>query len=32
VIPFAVAASLLVTIAYGPVLALTHEVTEFLIR
>lgn len=32
VIPFAVATSLLVTIAYGPVLALTHEVTEFLIR
>jgi beta-lactamase regulating signal transducer with metallopeptidase domain len=32
VIPFAVAASLLVTIAYGPVLALTHEVTEWLIR
>lgn len=32
VIPFAVAASLLVSIAYGPVLALTHEVTEFLIR
>jgi beta-lactamase regulating signal transducer with metallopeptidase domain len=32
VIPFAIATSLLVTIAYGPVLALTHEVTEFLIR
>jgi hypothetical protein len=32
VVPFAVAASLLVSIAYGPVLALTHEVTEFLIR
>jgi beta-lactamase regulating signal transducer with metallopeptidase domain len=32
VIPFAIAASLLVTIAYGPVLALTHEVTEFLVR
>ena len=32
IVPFAVAASLLVSIAYGPVLALTHEVTEFLIR
>jgi hypothetical protein len=32
VIPFAVATSLLVTIAYGPVLALTHEVTEWLVR
>lgn len=31
-VPFAVAASLLVSIAYGPVLALTHEVTELLIR
>jgi beta-lactamase regulating signal transducer with metallopeptidase domain len=32
VIPFAVAASLLVSIAYGPVLAFTHEITEWLIR
>jgi hypothetical protein len=32
VVPFAVAASVLVSIAYGPVLALTHEVTELLIR
>jgi hypothetical protein len=32
VVPFAVATSLLVTIAYGPVLALTHEVTEWLVR
>jgi beta-lactamase regulating signal transducer with metallopeptidase domain len=32
VIPFAVAASLLVSIAYGPVLAFTHEVTEWLVR
>jgi Zn-dependent protease with chaperone function len=32
VIPFAVAASLLVTIAYGPVLALTHAVTELLVH
>src|SRR5450755_2279665 len=32
VIPFAVALSLIVTIAYGPVLAITHEVTEWLVR
>jgi Zn-dependent protease with chaperone function len=32
VVPFAVAASLLVSIAYGPVLAFTHEVTEWLVR
>jgi Zn-dependent protease with chaperone function len=32
VVPFAVALSLLTTIAYGPVLALTHEVTEWLVR
>ena len=32
VIPFAVAVSLLVTIAYHPVLTLTHEVTEWLVR
>jgi Zn-dependent protease with chaperone function len=32
VIPFAVAASLLVSIAYSPVLTLTHEVTEWLVR
>jgi Zn-dependent protease with chaperone function len=32
IIPFAVAASLLVTIAHGPVLAFTHEVTEWLVR
>jgi len=32
VIPPVVAASLLVTIAYGPVLALTHEMTEWLVR
>jgi Zn-dependent protease with chaperone function len=32
VIPFAVALSLFVTIAYGPVLALTHEITEWLVR
>jgi Zn-dependent protease with chaperone function len=31
VVPFAVAASLLVSIAYGPVLAFTHEVTEWLV-
>src|ERR1700679_3863372 len=31
-VPFAVAASLLVSIAYSPVLALTHEVTEWLVR
>jgi Zn-dependent protease with chaperone function len=32
VIPFAVAVSLLVTVAHRPVLALTHEVTEWLVR
>jgi Zn-dependent protease with chaperone function len=32
IIPPAVALSLLVTIAYRPVLALTHEVTEWLVR
>ena len=32
VVPFAIAASLLVSIAYSPVLALTHEVTEWLVR
>jgi beta-lactamase regulating signal transducer with metallopeptidase domain len=32
VIPPVVAVSLLVTIAYGPVLALTHDVTEWLVR
>jgi Zn-dependent protease with chaperone function len=32
VVPFAVAVSLIVTIAYGPVLAITHEVTEWLVR
>jgi hypothetical protein len=32
VIPPVVAVSLLVTIAYGPVLALTHHVTEWLVR
>lgn len=32
VIPFAVAVSLLVTIAHRPVLMLTHEVTEWLVR
>ena len=32
VIPFAANASLLVTIAYRPVLALTHEVTDWLVR
>jgi len=31
-VPFAVAVSLLVTIAYHPVLALTHEITEWLVR
>jgi hypothetical protein len=30
VVPFVVAASLFVAIAYGPALALTHEVTEWL--
>jgi hypothetical protein len=30
VVPLVVAASLFVTVAYGPVLALTHEVTEWL--
>lgn len=32
VVPFAVALSLIVTIAYGPVLAITHELTEWLVR
>jgi hypothetical protein len=32
VLPFAVAVSLLVTIAYSPVLGLTREVTEWLVR
>jgi beta-lactamase regulating signal transducer with metallopeptidase domain len=32
VVPFAVALSLIVTIAYGPVLAITHEVTQWLVR
>jgi beta-lactamase regulating signal transducer with metallopeptidase domain len=32
VVPFAVATSLLVSIAYSPVLTLTHEVTEWLVR
>ncbi len=32
VVPPVVAASLFVTIAYGPVLSLTHEVTEWLVR
>ncbi|MGD0214333.1 MAG: hypothetical protein ABSB87_13975 [Terriglobales bacterium] len=32
VVPFAVAVSLLVTVAHGPVLTLTHEVTEWLVR
>jgi hypothetical protein len=32
VIPFAVALSLIVTIAYGPVLAITHQLTEWLVR
>ena len=32
VVPPVVAASLFVTIAYGPVLALTHELTEWLVR
>ncbi len=32
VIPFAVAASLLVSVAHSPVLALTHELTEWLVR
>jgi Zn-dependent protease with chaperone function len=31
VVPLVVAASLFVTIAYGPVLALTHEITEWLV-
>jgi beta-lactamase regulating signal transducer with metallopeptidase domain len=31
VVPFAVAASLLISIAYSPVLAFTHEVTEWLV-
>ncbi|HEY4840353.1 MAG TPA: M56 family metallopeptidase [Terriglobales bacterium] len=32
VIPFAVAVSLLVSVAHGPVLAFTHEITEWLVR
>jgi hypothetical protein len=32
VVPFAVALSLLTTIAYGPVLAITHKVTEWIVR
>ncbi|MGA8271985.1 MAG: M56 family metallopeptidase [Candidatus Sulfotelmatobacter sp.] len=32
VIPFAVAASLLVSVAHHPVLTLTHELTEWLVR
>jgi Zn-dependent protease with chaperone function len=32
VVPFAVATSLFVTIAYSPVLMLTHEATEWLVR
>jgi Zn-dependent protease with chaperone function len=32
IVPFAVATSLLVSIAYSPVLTLTHEVTEWLVR
>lgn len=32
IVPFAVATSLLVSIAYSPVLALTHEVTEWVVR
>jgi|ERR1035441_4294890 Zn-dependent protease with chaperone function len=32
VIPFAVAVSLFVTVAHGPVLTLTHEVTKWLVR
>jgi Zn-dependent protease with chaperone function len=32
VVPFAVAVSLIVTIAYGPVLTITHEVTGWLVR
>ena len=32
VIPFAVAVSLLVTVAHRPVLTITHEVTEWVVR
>ena len=32
VVPFAVAVSLLVSIAHGPVLTLTHQLTEWLVR
>jgi Zn-dependent protease with chaperone function len=32
VVPLVIAASLFVTIAYGPVLVLTHEITEWLVR
>lgn len=32
VIPFAVAVSLLISVAHGPVLAFTHEITEWLVR
>jgi beta-lactamase regulating signal transducer with metallopeptidase domain len=32
VVPFAVATSLLVSIAYSPVLTLTHQVTEWIVR
>jgi beta-lactamase regulating signal transducer with metallopeptidase domain len=32
IVPFAVAASLFVSVAHGPVLTLTHEVTEWLVR
>jgi len=32
VIPFAVAVSLLVTVAHRPVLTLTHQATEWLVR
>jgi len=32
VVPFAVATSVLVSVAYSPVLAFTHEVTEWLVR
>jgi len=32
VVPFAVAVSLLLSVAHGPVLTLTHELTEWLVR
>jgi hypothetical protein len=32
VVPFAVAVSLLMTVAHRPVLTLTHEVTEWVVR